>query len=40
MYQSELKKIAEFCAEKVKIAVNGTSFFEEPFKHVVIDNFC
>jgi Rps23 Pro-64 3,4-dihydroxylase Tpa1-like proline 4-hydroxylase len=39
MNQSELKKIAEFCSEKVKLAENETSFFEYPFKHVVIDNF-
>ena len=39
MNQSDLKKIAENCSEKIKMAVNGTSFFEEPFKHVVIDNF-
>lgn len=39
MTQTELKKIAEICSEKIKMAVNETSFFEEPFKHVVIDNF-
>jgi len=39
MNQSELKKIAENCAEKVKTAVNEICFFEEPFKHVVLDNF-
>lgn len=32
MKQSDLKKIAEICSEKVKMAVRGTSFFEEPFK--------
>lgn len=39
MNQAELKKIAENCSEKIKMASNGVSFFEEPFKHVVIDNF-
>jgi hypothetical protein len=39
MNQSDLKKIAEISSEKIKMAEKGTSFFEEPFKHVVIDNF-
>ena len=39
MNQNELKKIAENCSEKIKMALSGVSFFEEPFKHVVIDNF-
>ena len=34
-----LKETAEICAEKVKIAVKEISFFEEPFKHVVVDIF-
>jgi Rps23 Pro-64 3,4-dihydroxylase Tpa1-like proline 4-hydroxylase len=39
MNQSDLKQIAEISSEKVKTAIKGISFFEEPFKHVVIDNF-
>ena len=39
MNQSELKQIATICSEKVTSALNGISFFDEPFKHVVIDNF-
>ena len=39
MNQSELKKIAEICSEKVRMAIKETAFFEEPFKHAVIDNF-
>lgn len=37
--QSELKKIAQECAEKLDRAIDGQSFFEKPFKHIVIDNF-
>jgi Rps23 Pro-64 3,4-dihydroxylase Tpa1-like proline 4-hydroxylase len=39
MNQSDLKKIAEICSKKVKTAVKENTFFEEPFKHTVIDNF-
>jgi Rps23 Pro-64 3,4-dihydroxylase Tpa1-like proline 4-hydroxylase len=39
MNQLELKKIAEACSEKIQKAISGSTFFEEPFKHVVIDNF-
>ena len=39
MKQQDLKKIAEACSEKINSAINGITFFEEPFKHVVIDNF-
>lgn len=39
MNQFKIKQIAEICAEKVATAVNEVSFFNEPFKHVVIDNF-
>jgi hypothetical protein len=37
--QAELKKIAQDCAEKLLNTVQGQSFFEEPFKHLVVDNF-
>ena len=37
--QSELKKIAQECAAKVINAADGQSFFETPYKHIVIDNF-
>jgi Rps23 Pro-64 3,4-dihydroxylase Tpa1-like proline 4-hydroxylase len=39
MKQQDLKKIAEVCSEKINSAINGMTYFEEPFKHVVIDNF-
>jgi len=39
MTQLMLKSIAENCAKKIKNATNGVEFFEEPFKHAVIDNF-
>ncbi len=39
MIQSDLKQIAEICSDKVKTALIGISFFEEPFKHAVIDDF-
>jgi len=39
MNQSELKQIATICSEKVTSALTGISFFDEPFKHVIIDNF-
>ena len=39
MTQLMLKSIAEDCAKKIKNAINGVEFFEEPFKHAVIDNF-
>ena len=37
--QEDLKKLAIQCADKVKNAQNGKEYFEEPFKHIVIDNF-
>ena len=37
--QAELKKIAHDCAEKLLNTVQNQSFFEEPFKHLVVDNF-
>ena len=39
MNQLILKKIAEDCAKKIYNATNGVEYFEEPFKHAVIDNF-
>jgi hypothetical protein len=39
MNQCELKQIATICSEKVTSALTGISFFDEPFKHVIIDNF-
>lgn len=39
MKQDELKKIALDCARKIGDAVKGAEYFEEPFKHLVIDNF-
>jgi len=37
--QASLKKIALNCAEKIINTVEGVSFFEEPYKHLVIDDF-
>ena len=37
--QSELKKIAQDCAAKLINAADGQSYFETPYKHIVIDNF-
>ena len=37
--QAELKIIAQDCAEKLLNTVQGQSFFEEPIKHLVVDNF-
>ena len=37
--QAALKKIAQDCAAKLLNTVHGQSFFEEPFKHLVVDNF-
>lgn len=37
--QSDLKKIAEDCAEKIRSAVSEGNFFTEPFKHFHVDNF-
>jgi Rps23 Pro-64 3,4-dihydroxylase Tpa1-like proline 4-hydroxylase len=37
--QDELKSAAVLCAEKVTSAQTGVNYFEEPFKHIVIDNF-
>jgi len=37
--QNELKKIAEKCAEKVQCAERDMQYFNDPFRHIVIDNF-
>lgn len=37
--QSTLKTIAQECAEKIASAINGQSFFDTPYKHIVIDHF-
>ena len=37
--QNELKKIAEGCAAKLLNAADGQSYFDSPYKHIVIDNF-
>jgi Rps23 Pro-64 3,4-dihydroxylase Tpa1-like proline 4-hydroxylase len=39
MPQQQLKEIAVTCADKIANAAEGVNFFEEPFKHCVIDNF-
>jgi hypothetical protein len=37
--QSQLKEFAELSCEKLSAARPGKEFFQEPYKHVVIDNF-
>ena len=37
--QLELNSIAKSCADKVVSAQLGVDYFEEPYKHLVIDNF-
>lgn len=39
MNQQELKLIASTCAQKIENAIHDVEFFNEPFKHCVIDNF-
>lgn len=39
MNQSKLKVEAELCASKIKNAKLNQEYFEEPFRHIVIDNF-
>lgn len=37
--QAELNVMAKACADKVMNAALGVSYFEEPYKHLVVDNF-
>lgn len=37
--QLALKVMAERCAEKLAGAVVGQSYFDDPYRHIVIDNF-
>ena len=37
--QSDLKEMALSCASKITSAKNGVEYFDEPFKHIVLDNF-
>lgn len=37
--QKDLKSLAVQSAEKITAAKSGIEYFEEPFKHIVIDNF-
>ena len=37
--QTALKDMATSCAKKILDANDGVEFFEQPFKHLVIDNF-
>lgn len=39
MKQDELKRTAVICATKIIETIEGKSFFREPFKHCIIDNF-
>jgi len=37
--QSELKNLSEKIAKKITTAEHGSGYFQEPYKHLVIDNF-
>lgn len=37
--QADLKNIASCCSEKIVNAKSDVDYFEEPYKHLVIDNF-
>lgn len=37
--QQDLNKIAHDCANKIRLSVKGESYFEYPFKHLVLDDF-
>ena len=37
--QNDLKSLAVQSAEKISAARTGVEYFDEPFKHIVIDNF-
>lgn len=37
--QIQLKAMAESCAGKIESSIDGVNFFEEPYKHLVIDDF-
>lgn len=37
--QNQLREAAAICAEKIENSVEGTCFFQDPFKHLVVDNF-
>ncbi len=37
--QKKLKEISEDCAQKILGAKDGIEYFDEPFRHLVIDNF-
>ena len=39
MKQSDLKKISEICAKKIKNASKSNQYFEYPFQHIIIDDF-
>lgn len=37
--QKQLKEISEECVQKIMNARGGIEYFDEPFRHLVIDNF-
>jgi hypothetical protein len=37
--QAELKRMAVACADKIRNAREGEQYFDEPYKHVVVDDF-
>src|SRR6476620_6061540 len=39
LLQSDLKSMAQVCAEKIVKAKDNVEYFSEPYRHIVIDNF-
>lgn len=37
--QTNLKQMAEICASKITNAIENIEYFDQPYKHLVIDNF-
>jgi Rps23 Pro-64 3,4-dihydroxylase Tpa1-like proline 4-hydroxylase len=37
--QNELKRMAENCSQKIAQAVEGATYFNKPFRHMVLDDF-
>jgi Rps23 Pro-64 3,4-dihydroxylase Tpa1-like proline 4-hydroxylase len=37
--QSQLKSIAEVCAQRIISAIKGQQFYDQPYRHLVLDDF-
>lgn len=37
--QQQLRQMADNCAERIADSTAGSEYFDEPYKHIVIDNF-